>query len=112
MLKFKTGDNVRITIGKDKGREGKIEAIDTKHRLAIVPGINIYKKHVKASPTDSSQKGGIFELPRPLPFSKIALVCPKCKKITRVGFSAIGGSASGRKIEKVRICKKCRREID
>ena len=105
MLKFKVGDTVRVTIGKDKGREGKIEAIDVKNLLVIVPGINIYKKHVKASPTDSSQKGGIYELPRALPFGKIALVCPKCKKVTRVGFRIVGK-------EKVRICAKCGKEIN
>lgn len=104
MIKFKKGDTVKITSGKDKGREGKIEVIDAKDFLAIIPGINIYKKHIKASPTDSSQKGGIYDLPRPLPFSKIALICPKCKKITRVGFKIIGK-------EKVRFCRKCGKEI-
>lgn len=104
MLKFKVGDTVKVTLGKDKGREGKIEAIDVKNLLAIVPGINIYKKHVKAAPT-SSQKGGIYELPRALPFSKIALVCPKCKKITRVGFRMAGK-------EKTRFCRKCGKEIN
>ena len=104
MLKFKKGDTVKITIGKDKGREGKIETIDVKKLVAVIPGVNIYKKHVKGSPTDSSQKGGIYEIPRPLPFSKIALICPKCKKQTRVGFRVL-------QKEKVRICKKCGKEI-
>lgn len=105
MLKFKSGDKIRVTIGKDNGREGKIEAVDRKKFLAIVPGINLYKKHVKASSVDSSQKGGIYEIPRPLSFSKIALICPKCKKQTRVGFKKVSG-------EKVRVCKKCKKEID
>lgn len=104
MLKFKKGDTVKITIGKDKGREGQIETIDQKKLLVVIPGINLYKKHVKGSPTDSSQKGGIYEIPRPLPFSKIALICPKCKKQTRVGFKLLPK-------EKVRICKKCGKEI-
>ncbi len=105
MLKFKAGDTVKVTIGKDKGREGKIETIDKKALLAIVPGVNLYKKHVKASPTDSSQKGGIYEIPRALPFSKIALMCPKCKKQTRAGFKNVSN-------QKVRFCKKCGKEID
>lgn len=104
MLKFKKGDKVKITIGKDKGRDGEIERVDKKKLLVIVPGINIYKKHVKGSPTDSSQKGGIYEIPRALPFSKIALICPKCKKQTRAGFKQLGK-------EKVRFCKKCGKEI-
>lgn len=102
MLKFKVGDLVKITLGKDKGREGKIEAIFPKKAVAIIPGINLYKKHVKGV---QGEKGGIYDLPRPLPFSKFALVCPKCKKVTRVGFRTV-------EKEKVRICRKCGKEID
>lgn len=105
MIKFKVGDTVKITIGKDNGREGKIEKIYPKDGLVLVPGINIYKRHVKASAVKEGQKGGVYELPRPLPFSKIALVCPKCKKVTRVGFRIVG-------TEKVRVCRKCKKEID
>ncbi|MBI3397158.1 50S ribosomal protein L24, partial [Candidatus Woesebacteria bacterium] len=61
-----------------------------------------YKKHVKGL---GEQKGGIYELPRPLSFAKIALICPKCKKVTRVGFKIIDG-------QKLRICRKCGKEID
>jgi len=102
MIKLKVGDNIKITVGKDKGREGKIERIFPKESTALVPGLNIYKKHVKGA---SGQKGGIYEIPRPFSFAKIALICPKCKKVTRVGFKIIG-------TEKARICRKCGKEID
>lgn len=102
MLKIKKGDTVKITIGKDKGREGKVERVMPKEQKVIVPGVNMYKKHVKGM---GEQKGGIYDIPRALSFGKIALICPKCKKITRVGFNLAG-------TEKVRICKKCGKEID
>jgi large subunit ribosomal protein L24 len=102
MLKIKTGDTVKITSGKDKGREGKVERVFPDDGRVIVPDINIYKKHVKGKP---GQKGGIYDIPRPLPLSKIVLICPKCKKAARVGFKLAGD-------EKVRICRKCKREID
>lgn len=102
MIKFKIGDTVKITLGKDKGREGKIEKIIPKKESALVPGINIYKKHLKGQ---QGQKGGIYEIPRPLSFSKFALVCPKCKKLTRVGIVLVDQ-------QKRRVCKKCRKEID
>ncbi len=101
MLKFKIGDTVKITAGKDKGREGKIEKILVEAKKALIPGINLYKKHVKGF---GDVKGGIYDIPRALNFGKIALVCPKCKKVTRVGFKFAGE-------EKVRICKKCGKEI-
>lgn len=102
MIKFKLNDTVKVTIGKDKGREGKIEKILPKEAKVIIPGVNLYKKHVKGM---GEQKGGIYDIPRPLSFGKIALVCPKCKKITRVGFKFAGN-------EKVRVCRKCGKEID
>jgi len=102
MLKFKKGDAVKITAGKDKGREGKIEKILSSESKALIPGVNLYKKHVKGF---GDVKGGIYDIPRPLGFGKIAVVCPKCKKMTRVGFKFAGE-------EKVRMCKKCGKEID
>ena len=102
MLKIKTGDKVKIRSGKDKGREGKVEKIFPKKKTALIPEINIYKKHVKGS---QGQKGGIFDIPRPMSFSKLAVVCPKCGKAARVGFNILAG-------KKVRICKKCNKNID
>jgi large subunit ribosomal protein L24 len=101
-MKFKIGDQVKVTIGKDKGREGKIEKLNTKKGSVLIPGINMYKKHVKSV---GEVKGGVYDLPRAMNFSKIALICPKCKKITRIGYRIAGS-------EKVRICKKCKKQID
>lgn len=102
MIKFRIGDTVKITAGKDKSREGKIEKILLEEKKAIIPGVNLYKKHVKGF---GEVKGGVYDIPRALGFGKIALVCPKCKKMTRVGFKFAGE-------EKVRVCKKCGKEID
>lgn len=101
MLKIKLQDNVKVMIGKDLGREGKVENI-INNKKVLLPGINIYKKHVKGS---QGQKAGIYEIPRPIDISKVMLICPSCKKTVRVGFKIVGD-------EKVRLCKKCRKEID
>jgi len=102
MLKLKVGDKIKVLLGKDKGRDGEIEKILPRKGKVVVPGVNIYKRHMKGS---QGQKGGIYEIPRPMIYSKVALVCPKCKKATRVGFRVTGDS-------KLRVCKKCGREID
>lgn len=101
-MKIKTGDTVKVTLGKDKGREGKVEKVVSNDGLLLVPGINMYKKHVKGG---GGQKAGIYELARPIDVAKVALVCPKCKKATRVEWKVTGKT-------KERICKKCRKEID
>jgi len=102
MLKLKVGDKVKVLSGKDKGRDGEIEKIYPKKALAVVPGVNIYKKHTKGF---EGQKGGIYEIPRPIALSRLMLICPKCKKAVRVGFRDL-------KDTKVRVCKKCKSEID
>jgi large subunit ribosomal protein L24 len=101
MNKFKVGDQVKITSGKDEGKDGKIERLFPKEQTVLIPGINVYKKHLKGS---QGQKGGIYDVPRPLSFAKIALLCPKCKKGTRVGFKIIEN-------KKLRVCKKCHEQI-
>ncbi|SRR6266404_3338982 len=103
MLKFKKGDTIKVTMGKDRGREGKIEKVLPTEGKVIVPTINIYKKHIKANLTVDG-KGGIYELPRPISVAKIAIICPNCKKQTRIGFEVIKG-------KKERICKKCKKQI-
>lgn len=100
-MKLKKGDTVKIMAGKDKGREGKVEMVLPKRNSVVVPEINMYKKHVKGQ---KGQKGGMYDLPRPLNMAKVSLICPHCKKVTRVGFEIV-------KKEKVRVCRKCKKNI-
>jgi len=98
MFKFKIGDEVKITTGKDKGKTGKIEKIFAHENKLVVTGVNIYKRHKKVT---KSEPAGIYEITRPIDVSKIALICPKCQKITKVGFELDVKS-------KKRICKICK----
>lgn len=97
-MKLRKGDEVIITAGKDRGKRGKIDKIILKKGKVLLPGLNLYKRHVKKR--DEKNPGGIIEFSRPLPLSNVALVCAKCGKPTRVGFKSEGG-------EKLRVCKKC-----
>lgn len=97
-MKFKKGDEVLITSGKDKGKKGKIEKILFKSKTVLLPGLNIYKRHLKKR--DEQHPGGIIKLERPIPVANIALICHKCGKQTRVGFNKKGE-------KKIRICHKC-----
>ena len=95
---------MKILLGKDKGREGKVERLFLKKGTALVPGLNIYKRRIKAA-NAADKKGGVYEIPRPFKASKLGLVCPNCKKATRVSFKMEGE-------RKVRICAKCKKVID
>ena len=101
-MKIKKGDKVKIIYGKDKGRQGVIERVYPKSNRVLIPGINIYKKHIKKN--EKMPQGGKVELPRSLMISKVMLICPKCSKPTRVSYTIEKG-------KKFRVCKKCDSKI-
>ena len=101
MLKIKKGDTVQILAGNDKGKTGEVLEVIPKTNKIIVKGINIRKKHVKARGTI---EGGIISSEYPIPMGKVNVVCPKCGKTTRIGFSV-------ENYEKISVCKKCGAKI-
>lgn len=101
-MKIKKGDMVKVTAGKDKGRTGRVEKVIPALGAVVLPGINQYKKHVK--PQGEGRSGEIVTLSRPLTMGKIALICPKCKQATRVGYKFDKG-------RKLRVCRKCAQDI-
>ena len=101
-MKLRKGDTVKILSGNDKGKTGEILEILPKTEKIIVKGINIRKKSVK--PRRQGEQGGIIPSEASIHSSKVALVCPKCGKATRVGYLV-------EKDEKVRVCKKCGAKI-
>jgi large subunit ribosomal protein L24 len=101
-MKIKKGDNVQILLGKDHGKSGPIERVIKKDGKVLITGINLVKRHIGKKVTGS--EGGVLDIPKPMDISNVALICPNCKKITRVGFKVTGK-------EKIRICKKCGKDI-
>jgi large subunit ribosomal protein L24 len=82
-LKIKTGDNVVVTAGKDKGKRGKVTKVIRSSNRVIVQGANMVLKHQKPS-QDSA--GGIIPKEASLHISNVALVDPTDGKATRVGY--------------------------
>lgn len=79
----KTGDEVIVTAGKDRGSRGKILRVITGQDRVVVDGVNVRRKHVK--PTQSNPQGGVVSLPMPIHISNVSPV-DKNKKATRVRF--------------------------
>jgi len=103
-MKLKTGDTVMVTVGREKGKTGKIIATHPKLNKVTVDGINIVKKHKK--PTQADPQGGIEQLTQPIDVSKVGIVHPTDKtKISRIGYKV---KDSG---EKVRVYKANNKEI-
>ena len=107
-MNIKTGDTVVVISGKDKGKEGKIQKAFPAEGKIIVSGVAMVKKHQK--PRGQGMPGGIIEKEAAIPACKVMLVCPTCKKATRVAHKFV--EVEGQKPQKVRSCKKCGATID
>lgn len=95
-LHVKTGDNVMIISGKDKGHTGKVLQVSPSENKVIVEGQNMVTKHVK--PRRQGEQGGIVKAEGAMYASKVMPICPKCGKAVRVGTSrrTVRWSASAR----------------
>jgi len=100
--KIKKGDAVIVTVGKDKGKEGKVLEVRPADEKIIVEGINMMSRHTKPS---QNQSGGIVRTEAPLNVSNVMLKDPKDGKPTRVGFKVEEG-------RKVRFAKRSGEVID
>jgi len=101
-MKIKKGDEVKVVIGKDKGKVGRVEKVLSKSGMALIAGVNQYKRHLKAR--SQRQPSEIATIIKPLPLVNIMCVCPKCHLPTRIGYMIEDG-------KKVRICKKCKQKV-
>ena len=92
----KTGDEVIVINGKNRGMKGKVLQVSPAEGKVIVEGVNIVTKHVK--PRKMGEPGGLIKAESALYASKVQLICPKCGRPTRIGHAIKG--------KKVRTCKK------
>jgi large subunit ribosomal protein L24 len=76
------GDTVRVVRGDDKGKEGTVLRVLPKKNRVLVKGVNIVKKHRRA--TSAEEEGGIREMEAPLAASNVMLIDPKSGRPTRV----------------------------
>ena len=91
MNRLRTGDEVIVIRGEDKGKRGKVTRMLPDRGLAVVEGVRRVKRHVK--PT-ANRPGGILEVEAPLALSKLMLIDPSSGKPTKVKFKVEGGKKS------------------
>lgn len=102
VTKIKTGDTVRVILGKDRGKKGQVLAVLPKAGRVIVEGISMVKKHVRAR--RAGEKGQRVAVAAPVEISNVQFVCPQCKRGARIGITRTAG-------ERTRVCKNCSAEI-
>lgn len=98
-MRIKKDDQVLVISGKDRGKKGRVMKAFPKERRVLVEKIN-YRK-VASRRTKENPKGGIVQMEGPISTANVQLVCPRCGKPTRVGYSFLTDGT------KQRVCKKC-----
>lgn len=99
--KFKTGDQVFVIAGNDKGKSGKVLNFHGVDRI-VIEGVNIRKKHMK--PTQQNQKGQIIDIERPIHISNV--------KILAGSERAPEKKVSAKKVEKVEKPEKTEKKAE
>lgn len=98
-MHVRTGDQVIVLSGKDKGKKGKVLSVNPEKRTVIVEGVSVASKHKK--PRKMGEAGGIIKQETPIYASKVMNVCAKCNAAARVGRRILEDGSH------VRYCKKC-----
>jgi len=106
-LHVRKGDNVKILAGKDKGKTGRITAVNHDNGRVVVDGANTIIKHSKAKSQQATSS--IVKMPGSIDSSNVQIICPACSKPTRVAKTAADAKA---KVKFVRSCKKCNASLD
>ena len=103
-MNIQKNDNVKVVAGNSTGKAGKVLKVFRENERVIIEGVNIIKRHSRAS--QKNPQGGIIQKEAPIHVSNIMIVCPKCGKPARVGRTSIKDSQTGRK-QTMRVCRKC-----
>lgn len=96
-IQVKKNDNVLVLAGKDKGKTGKIMAVNTSNGRVVVDNVNTITKHNK--PRSAQAPGGITKTAGSIDASNVQVICPSCGKATRIGHKEVDG-------KKTRVCLK------
>jgi large subunit ribosomal protein L24 len=102
---IRKGDQVYVIAGRDKGKSGRVLAVNPAKRTVTVEHANIIRRHTRANPA-KNVKGGILEKEGPMQISNVLLLCPSCSKHTRLGHK-IGADGT-----KARVCRRCGATIE
>ena len=103
-IQIKKDDKVKVIVGKDKGKIGKVLKVDKKKNRLLIEKINLVKRHAK--PSAKNRQGGIVEGEAPIVISNVMIMCNKCLSPTRVKMQHLEDG------KKIRLCVKCSEAID
>ena len=101
-MRIRKGDRVQVMSGKERGKTGEvIRAIPAENKV-IVAGVNIAKRHTRA--TGATTQAGIIDKDMPMPVAAVALICSKDGP-TRAAYRIDDDG------HKRRVCAKCGEDL-
>jgi large subunit ribosomal protein L24 len=93
-MKIRSGDQVKLIAGKDRGKSGRVLRVDPGKQRVFVEGLNMVKRHTKpqqVAGTGAQAAGGVIEREGPIHVSNVMLLDPKDNKPTRIGIERENG---------------------
>jgi large subunit ribosomal protein L24 len=93
-MKIRSGDNVRVMAGKDRGKSGRVLRVEPKKERLYVEGLNMVKRHVRPQQVPGARSeqtvGGVIEREGPIHVSNVMLLDAKGHP-TRIRIEREGG---------------------
>lgn len=118
-MHIKTGDEVQVMAGKERGRTGKVVRVDRKRNRVVIEGLNMVKRHKRPGPADP--EGGIQEKEASIHASNVLLYSEQLERGVRTSYRYVGAGGdyfttkqaaiasfetAPERVEKVRMCAK------
>ena len=107
-IEIKKNDTVKVLSGRDKGKTGRVLAVDRFKGRLLVEHVMMVKRHTRPNPAKQI-KGGIAERESPIAVSNLMIVCPQCGP-SRIAHHV--EKLAGGKTRRTRVCRKCGQSLD
>jgi large subunit ribosomal protein L24 len=109
VLRVRSGDQVQVMAGKDRGKRGRVLRVEPAKERVYVEGLNMVKRHMRPQQVANTNRGqtvgGVIEREGPIHVSNVMLVDPKDGKPTRVGVERENG-------KRYRVAKRSKTRLD
>lgn len=103
-MRIRSGDNVLVIAGRDKGKTGRVERNLPQESRVVVEGVNVVTKHMRGQP--GVRQSGRIQFEAPIHVSNVVLICNKCNQPTKSRTTFLETGA------RVRSCTRCQEVID
>jgi large subunit ribosomal protein L24 len=108
-IDIKKEDTVKVISGRDRGKTGRVLAVNRETGRLLVEHVMMIKRHTRPNPAKQI-KGGIAERESPIQVSNVMIVCPGCNKAVRIAHHV--DRVAGGKSRRTRVCRKCGQTLD